>query len=79
MALPPLTPEQRAAALETAAAARNARAELQGRPKPSALNAGEASGRGRGGKEKGKEGRDDEGQKRGVDTKQRGGETIEEV
>ena len=35
MALPPLTPEQRAAALETAAAARKARAELKVRLKSS--------------------------------------------
>ena len=35
MALPPLTPEQRAAALEKAAAARRARAELKARLKSS--------------------------------------------
>ena len=35
MALPPLTPEQRAAALEKAAPARKARAELRERLKPS--------------------------------------------
>lgn len=35
MALPPLTPEQRAAALEKAAAARKARAELKVRLKSS--------------------------------------------
>lgn len=48
MALPPLTPEQRAAALEKAAAARRARAELKVRLKASGttladvLTAGEA-------------------------------------
>ncbi|MDX6197944.1 MAG: hypothetical protein QOJ79_1095 [Actinomycetota bacterium] len=47
MALPPLTPEQRAAALEKAAAARRARAELKVRLKSSGtsladvLNAGD--------------------------------------
>ena len=35
MALPPLTPEQRAAALEKAAEARRARAEIKNKPKHS--------------------------------------------
>ena len=38
MALPPLTPEQRAAALEKAAAARRARADLKVRLKASSLS-----------------------------------------
>ena len=46
MALPPiLTPEQRAAALEKAAAARRARAELKERLKMGAVTLGELFGR----------------------------------
>lgn len=41
MALPPLTPEQRAAALEKAAAARRARAEIKNRLKYSQGSLGE--------------------------------------
>lgn len=41
MALPPLTPEQRAAALEKAAAARKARAELKQRLKHSGTSLGD--------------------------------------
>ncbi len=41
MALPPLTPEQRAAALEKAAAARRARADLKVRLKSSGASLGE--------------------------------------
>lgn len=41
MALPPLTPEQRAAALEKAAAARRARADLKARLKHSGTSLGE--------------------------------------
>lgn len=41
MALPPLTPEQRAAALEKAAAARRTRAEVKARLKHSGASIGE--------------------------------------
>lgn len=46
MALPPLTPEQRAAALAKAAAARRARAELKVRLKTSGLTLTDALARG---------------------------------
>ncbi len=47
MALPPLTPEQRAAALEKAAAARQARAEVKNRLKYSQGSLGEVIALGR--------------------------------
>ncbi|MFN8077474.1 MAG: integration host factor, actinobacterial type [Kineosporiaceae bacterium] len=47
MALPPLTPEQRAAALEKAAAARRARAEVKNRLKYSQGSLGEVISEGR--------------------------------
>ena len=46
MALPPLTPEQRAAALEKAAAARRARADLKVRLKTQGISLAEVLGSG---------------------------------